>query len=90
LRHEDACRIRIDGPSTPDTPEDEALPTLAIALIKGNAVGHILDGVAIEVDLEFVHAFRMVARRRDGTGNRMANINHEYGARLATEHYRDP
>ena len=36
-----------------------------VALVEGNTVGEVFDGIAVEVDLEFVHSFRVVA----GDGN---------------------
>ena len=65
---------------------DEALLPLVVTCIEGNAVGQILDRIAIEIDLEFVHAFGMVAGRGNRAGNRVTDIDHEHGACLATEH----
>lgn len=48
------CRV-----SPCDTTQDEALLGGSVPVIEGDPVGHVLDGVPIEVDLELVHAFRV-------------------------------
>ena len=86
LSDDGAGRIRIDGVRTPDTAHDVALLALRVTLVEGNAVGQIFDRIAIEIDLEFVHAFGMVAGRRNGAEDRVADVDHEHGACLAAEY----
>ena len=71
------CRV-----SPCDTTQDEALLGGSVPVIEGDPVGHVLDGVPIEVDLELVHAFRVIARGRNLAEDRVANIDYEDCAHL--------
>ena len=42
--------------------QHEALLARRVALVEGDAIGQVFDDVAIEIDFEFIHSFRMVAR----------------------------
>lgn len=57
-----------------------------VARVKCNAIGHILDRIAVAIDLELVHALGVITWDRYGAGDRVADIDHEDGADLAPEH----
>ena len=57
--------MRVGRIFTPDTAHNVALPSVRVTLLEGEPVGQIFDGISIEIDLEFVHAFGMVAGRRN-------------------------
>jgi hypothetical protein len=63
----------------------QPLRSVRIALVEFDAIGDLLDGVAVEVDLEFIHALRMEAGTGHGPGDRMANIDHEHRADFAAK-----
>ena len=69
LRDDSASRMWVHSFRASDRPHDVALLLVDVTLVKGKAIGYIFDGIAIEIDLEFVHSFRMVARRGNGTEN---------------------
>ena len=69
-----------------DPAHDEALPPRRVTLIEGEAVGRVLDSIAVEVDLEFVHPLRMIARHWNLAGNRVADVDHKGSTRLALEY----
>ena len=77
--------FRVRGITAGDPAQDEALLPRRVAGVEGDAIGQIFNGIAVEVDLELVHAFRVIAGHRNWTGDRVADIDHEYGARLALE-----
>jgi hypothetical protein len=58
---------------------------MRIAFIERHTIRGIFNGVAIEIDFEFVHAFRMVAGNF-GFSKRVTHIERKYGAGFATEH----
>ncbi len=84
-REDRAGGVRIGGFFPRDPAQHEALLVRRVARIEGDAVGHVLNSVAIEVDLELVHAFRMIAGHGYGAGDRVTDVDHEYGAGLAPE-----
>ena len=86
LSHHNAGGIRVCGIAARDPAQDEALLARRVTRVESDAVGHIFDGIAVEVDLELVHSFRVIARHRNWTGDRVADIDHEDGAGLALEH----
>jgi hypothetical protein len=49
-----AGRARTDGVRTADAAHHVELLPLRVALVEGEPVGQVFDGVAIEIDLEFV------------------------------------
>jgi hypothetical protein len=84
LRDDGTGRVRIDSFFPTNAPHTVALLSLLVAIIEREAVRHLFNGVAVEIDLEFVHTFRMVAgdfRISEG----VANVDHEYGADWAAE-----
>jgi hypothetical protein len=44
------------------------------------------DRIAVQINFEFVHSFRMIARRRDRPENGVANIDCEHRACLSAEY----
>ena len=74
------CRLRPVDPM-----EGQPLCSVRITRVEFDAIGDFLDGVAVEVDLEFVHALRMKAGTGLGAGDRMANIDHEHRADFAAK-----
>jgi hypothetical protein len=78
--------MRINGGRTCDATYDVALFPVLVTFVECKAVGDILDRITVEIGFELIHAFRMVARRRDGAENGVANIDDKHGARLATEY----
>jgi hypothetical protein len=52
-----------------DTAHEKALLAVRVAFVESNTIGEVFDGVAVEVDLETLHAFRMVAGCRDVAGD---------------------
>jgi hypothetical protein len=54
--------------------------------VEREPIRQILDGIAVEIDLEFVHTFGMPSRYRDASRSRRADVDDEDGAGLATEH----
>jgi hypothetical protein len=85
LGEDRAHGIRIDGRGAADAPQNQALPARRVTLVESDPVGQVLDRIAVEVDLEFVHTFRVVARRSDRAADRVADIDDEHGAGLAAE-----
>lgn len=83
--HNGTGRIRVHRVTTRDLAQGEALPARRVTLIEGEAVGHALDGVAVKVDLDFVHPHRMIARHENLAGNRAADVDYEGSTRLAFE-----
>ena len=63
-----------------------ALLPVRVTHVEGKSVGRIFDGIAIEIDLKFVHAFRMAARHRNWAEDGVAEIDREYGACFAAEY----
>ncbi len=77
--------IRVRRAAAPDTAQRVALVSIRVTFLECEAVGEILDGIAVEIDLKFVHALRVVARRRNGAEDGVAEIDHEDGACLSAE-----
>jgi sortase A len=61
------------------------LVSTLIPLREGEAIGHILNRVAIPIDFELVHAFGVIAGCRDGSKNRMTDINDKRGSGFAAK-----
>jgi hypothetical protein len=57
-----------------------------IAFFKFEAICDLLDRITVEINFEFVHPFRMVAGRRDGSEDGVADVDDKNGAGLATEY----
>ena len=57
----------------------------AVTLSEGEAIGHVLLRVAVEIDLELIHTFRMVSRYRYVSGDGVTNVDHEDGSGFALE-----
>jgi hypothetical protein len=77
--------MRIRRLNTIDPMEGHPLHSGRVALVEFNAIRDLLDGVTVKVDFEFVHPFRMKTGTGHGASDRMANIDHEYRAHLATK-----
>lgn len=83
--HDRPLRVRVRGIGTGNPAQHEALAPLGVALVEHDAIGQFFHGIAIEVDLEFVETFGVIARCRHIAGNRMADVDDEHRARLAAE-----
>jgi hypothetical protein len=86
LRYDHAGKKRIGGLGSADATEDIVLGALLIQLGERKAVRDIFDRVTVEVDLEFVHAFGVVAGHWNRPEDGMANIDDEHGSRLPAEY----
>jgi hypothetical protein len=82
--HPSGC-VRIDSFRSTDAPYGIALLPLLVTLIEREPVRNLFDRISVGIDLEFVHAFRMVAGNC-GLSQRVADIDCKYGARLAAEY----
>jgi hypothetical protein len=77
--------VRIDCVYPSNAPNGIALLPVVVTLIEREAVGHLFNSIAVEIDFEFVHALRMVAGNC-GLAERVADVDHECGAELAAEY----
>ena len=77
--------VRIDSFRSTNAPYGIALLPVLVALIERETVRNLFNGIAVDIDLEFVHALRMVAGNC-GLSERVADIDGEYGAGLAAEY----
>src|SRR4029078_934413 len=69
-----------------DHPNGEALIALLVALLELKAVGQVFDRITVEIDLDLVGPFGVEARCRNRSRDRVADVDDERGAGLATEH----
>jgi hypothetical protein len=77
LQQQRSRRMRIRRLNTIDPMEGHPLPSGRVALVEFDAIRDLFDGITVEIDLEFVHPFRMKTGTGHGAGDRMANIDHE-------------
>jgi hypothetical protein len=80
-----AGRMRIGGRYTRNAPQNVALLARGVAWVERQPVGQLFDIIAVQVDLEFVHSFRMIAGRRDFARNGVTDVDHKNGSDFATE-----
>ena len=80
-----AGRIGIGSLDPCDSPQYKSLPALRVAIVEGQTIREIFDGIAVEIDLEFVHSLWVVARSRDVARDGMTDVDHEDGACFTTE-----
>ncbi len=80
-----ALRVGIGGFCTGEAAQNEALLARVVARVKSQPVGEFLDGIAVEVDLELVHALGVIAGNGDFTEDGVADVDDEYGADFTTE-----
>jgi hypothetical protein len=77
--------VRIGRVGPPETAHYVTLVSVLVAGIKRHAIGNVLDRVAVEIDLEFVHPLRVVTGRGNWPSYRVADIDDEDRAHLAPE-----
>jgi hypothetical protein len=58
--------MRIDRLHTLDAMHGVALFPILVTFVECNAIRKILDRATVEIDFEFIHAFRMIDRHRNG------------------------
>ena len=86
LRDYSAGRFRLNRVGTRDTPHGVVLLALLVAFVERQAVGNILNRIAVQIHFEFVHPFRVVARHRDGAKNGVANVDGKHGALFSAKY----
>src|SRR5258708_15098368 len=65
--------------------EAHPLPSSRVALVEFDAIRDLLDGVAIKIDLELVHPFRMETGAGHGAHDRVANIDNKHRTDFAAK-----
>ncbi len=76
----------IHGVCPADAAHDVTLIAGLVALAEGEAISDVFDGIAVEIDFEFIHAFRVITRRRNGAEDGVADVDQEDGSCLAAKH----
>ena len=78
-------RLGIDSLDARDEAQHQALLAVRVTFVESYPVGEVFDGITVEIDLEFVHSLRVVARSGDVARDRVTNVHHEHGAPFTTE-----
>src|SRR5260370_39269295 len=65
--------------------EAHPLPSSRVALVEFDAIRDLLDGVAVKIDLELVHLFRMETGAGHGARDRVANIDNKHHTDFAAK-----
>src|SRR5580658_7451613 len=78
-------RVLFGSVGARDTPQYKSLLTCEVAFVESNPISLVFDGVVVEVDLELVTPFWMVAGYRDVARDRGAHVNHKRRTCLTAE-----
>src|SRR5262249_22628441 len=86
-RRDHGPRLRlIARVATGEPPQLHRLPPRSVALAEGEAIGQVLFGVPVQVELDGVAPLRMEAQRCVGPSDRRVDVEDEGGTHLPAEH----